>query len=248
MSFFASVAGLSVVSGTLMIPLVGAWTADLHLAGSTQISGSVQIVIGNLTLQGHVYRSEIYGGQVRARLVAGAGGWRTVIDSQGYGSSTGVNLSLVVGDAARACGETVNVAADANIGNAYTRADAVASDVLWQMLTQGFIPAWRVDPRGVTQLTAWPSTSVQTPFTVTDQKPDEGVITVATEDYASWMPGVTFINPVLDGSYISAGVNYVWDDGGKFRFEVLTGTTDRFVGALQAFVERQVSPTRFYGR
>ena len=44
--FFASVNGLQIVAGTLMIPLVGCWTADLTLASSTTISGNVTVIIG----------------------------------------------------------------------------------------------------------------------------------------------------------------------------------------------------------
>jgi|HubBroStandDraft_5_1064220.scaffolds.fasta_scaffold60799_2 hypothetical protein len=246
--YFASVNGLQVVGGTLMIPLVGAWTADLHLAAANVLTGAATVVIGNLTLKGTIYRSEPYGGQTRARLVAGAGGWRTMIASQGYGSGSGVKLSHVLGDAASACGETIVVAKDSTIANAFTRADAVASDVLWQAMSQGFIPAWRVDQAGNTQVTVWPATNVATPFIVTEQRGDEGVVVIATEDYASWMPGCTFTSDLIQGSYTSAGVNYVFDNDGKFRFEVLTGTTDRLAGALNAIIDRKVSPTRFYGR
>ena len=45
-----------------------------------------------------------------------------------------------------------------------------------------------------------------------------------------------------------AGVNFVFDNEGTFRLEVLTGSTDRYLGALNAIIARKVSPTRFYGR
>jgi hypothetical protein len=249
MSIFATVNGLPVISGRLMIPLVGMWTADLQLAGSMQVDGTATVVIGNLTLSGFVYRSEVYGGQTRVRLVAGAGGWRTVVQSQGYGSSSGVDVQHVLQDVALLVGEQVNVAS-AKVGNFFTRADAPASDVLWQLISQGLIPAWYVDPEGVTQTTAWPSSTITTPFTVTDQRPDEGVVVIATEDYASWMPGCMFSNPLLAQgvTYQSGGVQYVWDTDGIFRFEVLTGTADRFLGPLTSFVQKQLAPTRFYGR
>jgi hypothetical protein len=256
MSFFASVNGLQIVAGTLMVPLVGAWTADLQLATTTPVSGAVQVVIGNLTLQGFVYRSDPYGGQIRARLVGGYGGWRTQIPSQGYGSSSGVKLSTVLNDAARACGEQISIANDSNIGNAYVRVDfdtSVASDVLWQMVTQGFIPAWYVAPSGITQTSAWPTNNVQSAFTVTDQKPDEGIVVIATEDYVSWMPGCTFSAPQLASgqTFTSAGVHYVFDNDGKFRFEVMTSTeagSDRLLGPIQEIVQKELAPTRFYGR
>jgi hypothetical protein len=246
---FSTINGAQIVSGTLLVPSAGLWTADVQLAGSTALSGAVALVVGNLTLAGTVYRSETYGGQTRARLVGGAGGWRTVVQAQGYGSSGGIKMSTVLRDVALACGERVNVAADAILGNAWTTVagDAVASDLLWKLVATGVIPSWYVDTAGVTQLTAWPATTIATPFTVTDQRPDEGLIVVATEDYASWLPGCSFTAPQLDGSYTSAGVHYVWTDDGQFRLEVLTGTAG-FLDALAAFVARQVSPTRFYGR
>jgi len=237
-----------------MIPLVGAWTADLTLATGQQVSGQVEVVIGNLTLQGTVYRSEVYGQQVRARVVGGFGGWRTPAPAQGYGSGAGLNLSTVLNDLAAAVGEKINIVADTNIGNAFARVaftGSVASDVLWQMVRSGFMPAWYVDPAGVTQAGAWPNNTVTTPFTPTDQKPDAGIIEIATEDYASWMPGCVFTSPLLNGSYTSAGVHYSWDNEGKFRFEVLTQTqtgADRVLGPLQQIVERQLAPARFFGR
>ena len=250
--YFASVNGLQVVGGSLLIPLIGMWTADLRLATSQMVTGQATVVIGNLSLLGTVYRADDYGGQVRVRMVGGYGGWRVSIPPQGYGNASGVQLSTVLQDAASACGEQVNVSSNPNVGNAYVRTQfptSVAGDVLWQMLSQGFIPAWYVGPSGVTQIAAWPTVSVSTPFTVTDQKPDEGLVTIATEDYASWLPGCTFTSPLLASPQTSAGVHYVWGADGNFRFEVFTGTTgDRVLGPFQQMVEREVAPLRFFGR
>lgn len=248
MSYFATCGGVPVVGGSLFVPLVGAWTADLYLATGTQVSGAVSVVIGNLTLAGFVYRSEPYGGQTRARLVGGYGGWRTTIPDQGYGSNAGVKLSHVLKDAAAAAGEQINIAADATIGNAFTRIEGPASDVLWQVMSQGLIPAWHIAPSGITQTAAWPATTIGSPFVVTAQRPDEGVVEIASEDYLSWLPGCTFTAPQIVGSYTNGGVTYRFDESGEFRFEVLTGTTDRLLGALTQFVASKVAPTRFYGR
>lgn len=253
MSYFATCAGLQIVSGSLMVPLVGAWTADLSLPtdeiSSVAAGTHVEIVIGNLTLQGTVYRSEVYGGQVRARVVAGYGGWRTQATPQGYGSTTGLQLSTVLNDLATSVGEQIFISVDQSIGNAFARVafgSSVASDVLWQLA-----PAWHVAPDGVTHTGAWPSAVVTTAFTVTDQKPDAGIVEIATEDYASWLPGCQFSAPQLNGSYTSAGVHYVWDAEGRFRFEVLTQTAegaDRVLGPLQQVIEKQLAPLRAFGR
>jgi hypothetical protein len=256
-SAFSSVAGLQIVSGTLAIPLVGVWTADLELAGTGSLpSGIVPVVIGNLTLMGTVFRSESYGGQIKARMVGGYGGWRTSIPAQGYGSSSGVKLSAVLGDAAQAAGEQINVQNDTTIGNGFARMafdTSVASDVLWLMIKLGFIPAWYVDPTGMTQNVAWPSATISTPFTVTAQHPDQGMIDIATEDYVSWMPGCSFTAPQLAATYTSNGVHYVWDGAGKMRFEVLTQTDtssseDRVLGPIQQVIQKEVADMRLFGR
>ncbi len=254
MSYFATCAGLQIVAGSLMIPLIGAWTADLTLATDQQVSGQVEVVIGNLTLQGTIYRSEFYGGQVRARLVGGYAGWRKQAPPQGYGSGTGLKLSTVLNDLAAAVGERINIFAETSVGQAFARvnfASSVASDVLWQMIQLGIMKAWYVDPAGITQTGPWQNNTVGTPFTVTDQKPDAGVIEIATEDYASWLPGCVFTSPLLNGAYTSAGVHYLWDNGGKFRFEVLTQTAagqDRVLGPLQQIIQKETQALRFFGR
>ena len=83
---------------------------------------------------------------------------------------------------------------------------------------------------------------------MTDQAPDEGRCTIATEDYASWLPSAAFTSPLTVGTLVNAGVTYTFDNAGDFRLEVLTGTTDRLLGPLRAFVDSRVAPTRFYGR
>jgi|HubBroStandDraft_1064217.scaffolds.fasta_scaffold03928_3 hypothetical protein len=256
MSFFSAVNGYQIVCGSLVIPLVGVWTADLTLANAPTLSGKVSVTIGNLTLAGTVYRSEQYGNQVKCRLVGGAGGWRSSIPVQGYGSSNGIMMSTVLNDAAAACGETVNVANDQSIGNGYARVSfdtSVASDVLWHMIDLGFMPAWYVDVNGTTQNVAWPSSTVGTPFLPTSQHPDQGMIEIATEDYASWLPGCSFSHPLLSGTYTSSGVHYVWDEGGKFRFEVLTQTSptdsgDRVLGPIQQVIQKETAPMRLMGK
>lgn len=247
MSYFATVNGASIIEGSLLIPQVGIWTADVFLAADTAINGPVPVTIGNLTLQGTSFRSQSYGGQTRARLVGGAGGWRNEIVAQGYGAASGVLLSTVLRDAATACGEQISIASDLVIGTAYARAADIASDMLWQLLSQGLIASWYVDQNGVTQTKAWPSTTINTPFTVTSQNPDEGTVEIATEDYASWMPGCSFTNPLVNGTLTNLGVHYLWGKKGDFRFVVMTGA-DNLTASFDAVVQKQIAPTRYHGR
>lgn len=249
MSYFATVAGHPVVAGSLMIPLVGLWTADLHLATDQTFTGPVTVVIGNLTLQGAVYRSEPFAGQTRARLVGGFGGWRQTVSAQGYGSSSGVQLSTVIKDVTSTVGETYTIT-DKSIGPAFSRLEGPASDVLWQLVALGLAPSWHIAPSGSTVLDAWPTTVVGTPFTVVDQKPDEGLVIIATEDYASWLPGCTFTDPNLVGTLTCGGVTHVFTNDGHYRLEVLTTTSaeDRLAASINAIIDRKLAPTRFFGR
>ena len=247
---FSSVAGAQVVSGSLLVPSVGAWTADLHLATVQALNGVVSVVVGTLTLSGAVVRADAYGGQTRVRLVGGKGGWRGVVTPQGYGNPSGVAISTVVQDAANACGEVLGPVPPGNVGNAYARSgasDAPASDVLWYLLARKLVTGWRVDQTGTTQLSEWPTTIVSTPFIPTDQRPDEGVVVVATEDYASWLPGASLSSPLLDATYTAKSISFVWTPDGQFRLEVFTGSADA-LSPIEAVIARQVSPTRWFGR
>lgn len=241
---FATLNGVPIVAGSLIIPLIGMWTADIELATDMAETGAATIVLGNLTLVGTVVRSSPFAGQTRARAVGGAGGWRTQIPAQGYSNSSGVALSMVLNDAALACGETANIPNDTTIGPFYARpADAAVFSL------RTFCPAWYVDTSGVTQIAPWPVVVVGSPFTVIDQRTDEGIVTIATEDYASWLPGASFQSDTLNATFQCAGVEYIFDNDGKFRLQVLTDpTADRVLGPLHSIIDRRTSPMRYFGR
>lgn len=218
MGDFASLGGVRITGGSISIPLFGMWAADLTLATNDALPDAVPLVVGNLTLNGHVYRTAQYGGERRARVVGGAGGWRRTISARHYQLAGGIKLSLVLGDAALEVGEDVNVPTDQVIGSDFVRETAPASRVLRQLAG----PTWYIDPAGVTQIAPWPTTVVASDFTVTRQDGGQGVVEVATEDPASWLPGCTFSGPTIDGTYTNKGTRIAFDDGGKLRIEVLT--------------------------
>lgn len=219
---FATLAGQLVVTGSVTIGTYGPWSGDVQCAGALPASGAVSLVIGNITLAGYVYRSQPFAGQTSARLVGGFGGWRTVVPAKQYAYAGGVKLSMVLKDVAAEVQEVVNVASDFVIGSGFVRENAKASKVLRQCLDIGLIPNWYVDTFGTTQLTAWPPTTVGSPFTVIKQAPDKGAVEIATEDYASWMPGCQFTYPTVSGTVTNGGVTLTFDGEGKARLEVLT--------------------------
>lgn len=218
MALFASLAGIPVVTGSITVPLYGLWSADVQLGTDDDVTDDASLVLGDLTLTGHIYRQSLFGGQRKCRLVGGFGGWRKVVSAKPYSLAGGIKLSLVVNDAALEVGEKVSITDDQIIGIAYVRENSIASDVLRQLAGAN----WYVDPAGITQIKAWPKTNITTPFTVIDQDGDQGKITIATENYAAWLPNAEFTAPQLDATYTIGSSTYRFQDDGTARVEVLT--------------------------
>ncbi len=218
MGQFATLAGARIVAGSIVIPIYGAWSGDVSLATDGPISDQPQLVLGNLEMKGAVYRQAPFVGARQVRLVAGAGGWRKEVLAKQYALAGGVKLGMILGDAAQEVGERVNVPTDTIVGTGYAREKAPASRVLRQLAGAN----WYIDPEGVTQIAAWPARKVPSPFSVEAFDGGRGLVTIATEDYASWLPGCTFTAPTLEGTLTNCGVTYRFDGSGTFRLEVLT--------------------------
>lgn len=219
---FASLSGASILTASIVIPLVGAWSGDVVLATDADLSTPASLVLGDLTMAGAVMRHGVAFGRHYVRLVGGAGGWRNSVAPRHYQHSFGVTKSMVIGDAAREVGETANVPDDSPLGNDYVRAapggiPLRASDVL-----RTFAPAWYVDARGVTQCASWPSSSIASPFQVLEHDPGVGRLAIATEKYSDWMPGRTFAPQFSDGNLRNVATRFHLDEEGVFRLDVLT--------------------------
>jgi len=217
MGQFVNVSGQQVVTMNLAIPLYGLWVADVVLALATPLpSTSVTIALGNLSLVGAVYRQFAFAGSVGARLVGGAGGWAQPVQARGYNNPSGVLLSMVVGDAARDVGESVIVAADQTLGNFYARFADKASRVLAAVAG----PLWWVDSAGVTHVGPRPTGAVKSEFVAEQFHGHTGELVIATEDYASWLPGVTFTNSTV-GTQTVACVRHDVTGNGESKMKVL---------------------------
>ena len=190
---FATANGTRIVTASLSIPLYGIPVCDLLVPTLDPLTTPVSVVFGNFTQVMGVYRQGYFGGSQYARLVGGYAGWRNTVSSQAYNNPSGINLSLVLGDAAAAVGEQVNVATDSSVGTFYVRENAAAQRLLRQLGG----PLWWVDPTGVTQVGPRTPVGITTPFTVISYDAAQGLYDIATEDYASWMPANTFSGPTL---------------------------------------------------
>jgi hypothetical protein len=218
MTVFASFAGALAASVNLVIPLYGLWSADVLISLDDEVPDMGALVVGNMTMQGFVARQALYGGSRKLRVIGGFGGWRKPVPAQQYSLSSGVRASLLLSDAAKLVGERVNVPSDYVLGSTYTRAAGPASLLLSDVAGV----SWYVDKAGVTQLAAWPTAPIQSHFDVTAQEGADGTITVATEDYAEWVPGKTFSSPFTLGTYTVRGLELDVKTDGIARVEVLT--------------------------
>ncbi len=223
MSDFASLNGVRIATASILVPLYGAWAGDVQLTGTDTVPTAVTLTLGDLTLKGAVYRQAAFAGTRRLRIIGGAGGWPKPVTPRHYQHSFGVTRAMVIGDAAREVGETANVPVDVSLGADFVRSRPgggamLAVDVL--RLVGG--PVWHIDEAGVTQVSAWPTKSVAGSFQVIDQRPDEGRVTIATETYATWLPGGTFASPYTEGTLQNAGARFSLDAEGVFRLDVFT--------------------------
>jgi hypothetical protein len=218
MSVYANISGARVSRCDLAIPYWGLWVADVELPVATAIPAQCTLTIADLTLTGHVARTDSFAGLRTARIVGGFGGWPTSLDPREYANPTGVRVSTILGDAAGDVGERVKVADDSSVGSYFLRERAPAARLLRQL--SGAL--WWIDPSGVTQIgTARSEAAVSTAFLIEQFDPATGRIFASTENPLDWQPGRSVSNKVLTTPRTLGFVRHVLDNDGTLRTEAL---------------------------
>lgn len=215
MSIFADLNSYRVRDSNITIPYNGAWTADVLLDQTVTLPPSVLLTVGGLQLRGHVYRQGFFTGSTACRIIGGYGGWLKQLPFKEYRSSFGIKFSVVAGDVARECGESVSISSDFTIGQYYPRQAAVASRVL-----NTFAPLWWMRQDGVTVIGSRASTIISSAFDVMSDDIDmaKGKIVVATDRPEDWRPGYKFGSPLISERTISGVIHRLTKD--KLRTEV----------------------------
>lgn len=218
MTDWSTINGERTVAGSLYVPAYGTWVADVALALIADITGRVTLTVGNLSLVGSIVRAGTYAGSRTYRLVGGAGGWRQDMPARSYVRSAGVPASMVLGDIATECGETIADAPTTILGTSFVRLAGMASRTLASLA-----PRWYVDTQGVTRVGSRPSSPIRSEFVPTNRNGGAGVVEVATEDPAAWMPGRTFTSPLLSSSLLTVSASrFSWRLNGRARVDVVT--------------------------
>lgn len=184
----STLAGHRVTSAHATIPAWGAWYADVSIDGEVALSGVVDLKIADLTLRGTILSGGPHHGRSRFRIVAGAGGWAQTIARRSYTTDFGVRLKTVLGDAAEAVGETLDLGsrADERIGSAFVRQEGPAGRLLGQLADE----AWYVDELGTTRLGRRATSTLSVGATRSEVDPAIGTVTLAAESIATILPGV----------------------------------------------------------
>jgi hypothetical protein len=194
MAAFCSVNGLGVLEGTVTIPRIGVWHADLAIDAYKQATGKATILLGTQTLVGTFARNGVdLAGRLRARIIGGGAGLATVLKPKSYGS---VTLRIPLLDALNDAGETLSPTADtALLGTllqAWSRMQAQASSVVGSLVQVVPNTVWRVLLDGTTWVgfESWPSATLSDLWPI-QSEPEKGRITIASVA-PSILPGTTF--------------------------------------------------------
>jgi hypothetical protein len=239
---FASIANSQILKARITIPQFGIWEGDAMLDGDTAVTGDTQVIVGNMTLAAHAFRSAPFVGRRGVRLVGGYGGWSTVVKAQAYYEPSGIPISHVLGDVAQACGETLSLIADPRPWIRYVRETMRGARALNQILGQ----SWWIDIDGTTTNKVRTTTQIQSAFQIEHYDGGRGAFTIAIDSIADWMPGRTFTAPTLDAMQTISSVTIVLD-GSTARVEVLTGSKDRLDADLLAMTRETFPSLTFLG-
>jgi len=230
----------------ITIPYYGTWSADVTLPVDAEIVSPCKLVAGDLTLTGTVVRQAAFNGDRKARIVGGANGWSKVLPAKGYSHVVGVKLSSVLKDAASETGETITLDSDRNVGLLFAR-DEGQGEALLHSLLGG---RWYVDGEGITQTRARASSPIVTPFNLITRSGSMGVVEVATENIAAWVPGRTFSSNTVTTPQTISSVTIDADNDGKVRLHIMSADADnkeRLRTALKSLIKSELSSLLYAG-
>lgn len=186
--------GLRATDARINLPAWGVPYADVSLDSEHTLTGAATLVVADFKLTGTILSGGPAIGRSFFRIVGGAGGWSKTLPKTSYSNDSGVKLATVLGDAATACGETLDTTTidqAVRLGPYWTRAEDQACTLL-ELLAPN---AWYVGEDGKTRLGQRPKTTLTATAARTSQIDlARGTVTLASETIASIVPGI-----VVDG-------------------------------------------------
>lgn len=242
-----------VLSGTIMMPLVGVWTADLvidQIDGTGFDAGSSVVIKadGGVELVGSVAddRTGTFLDSVHVRVLGGAGGMGDYVSPRAY-VQPGAYVRDALGGIVDPVGETLS----SDISQALLRTNLTAWAIMRVPAVQALLalidivnPAlhWRILPDGTLWIgeETWPTASYE--FQILESNPTDKVYLLGVDSPAI-VPGKT-----VDGIGLVNRVEHSIESG-RIRSRVWTdiGAEERGIrGAVSAIVRQEIAGIDYY--
>jgi hypothetical protein len=196
-----------VTRGTLTLPRIGVWVADLVVNGDAPVSGSATATLDGVDMPAHVQAAEVVGGMLQLRIVGGNGGCGKVAIPKHY---KGPTVRHILTDLVRGAGEVLSPDCTTSVLNSTLKAWtslAVPTGALLQALaeTAGAGLAWRISYAGKVWLgvETWPMCPADVRIISADAPNRSQVI--GTDALGIW-PGTTIANRRIDSVVHEIGV------------------------------------------
>lgn len=238
---FARVDEHPVQSVTVHVPAIGPWWAEVVFEGAPLVTGRVSIWLGGLELVGTIDPNHdgVTGLQRRCRIVAGGGGWASLLPARAYHNDAQVRARTIAEDAAREAGEVLGDFAPAaeRIGVDYVRQAGPASRALEDVLGGA---AWWVGYDGRTHVGARAAGDAEG-YEVLEVEPAHRVVTLSCDELDGILVGRTIDAPQLEAPLTIRELTItVTEEGVRVRAWCGGGEAaqSRLVDALRAIVAR----------
>lgn len=233
----ATLNSLGLLRADIVLPRVGAWTADVVLDDDRAPSSAITIVAAGLTLRGTVVRGGVEAGLWRGRVVGGAGGLRREVPAV---AQRGGTLATALRDVLSAAGEALASAPEitdssplwhrlAGTAGAAVADVARAAGCAWRVLADGSVWVGRE---------TWPEHAPD--VDVIDWRPELGRLELAG-DTLGILPGQTLRARDL---VVRVGCVEHRIHGDASRTVVLVEPGERERGRLLDALDRLLAPLR----
>ena len=183
----ATLGGVPIAKGRGTIPGYGRPWADVELSEPTAfaVGARVPLVVGGVTLATAIVSGGVLHDQAAYRLVVGPG-WSRMLPRRAYMNDAKVKASLVLGDVAAECGETLAALPTTRLGGAhFERPAGLASETINALYPRG----WYVETDGVTHLGARAETVYRGDAPRVQPDRGAGFVDLAPESLAGLLPG-----------------------------------------------------------
>ena len=202
MTFLAN--GIEVLTGRVLIPWGGAWSAVLELDAPAALpDGPVALVnAAGASAIGWVdpESSGKFGERVTVGVIGGRGGWRKDVGEQHFRLPVGVPLALVVSTTAAEVLEAAVVASGEVLGEDYVRAAGPASSVLDGR-------AWHVRLDGTTVVGPRVPVPASPDVSVLSYDVETSVAVLSSDGFV--IPGTILVDELLGGTKVVRDVEVV---------------------------------------